>query len=982
MKKIIIFSFLCFLSLFYSIGVKADIFSDSNGDSLSFGSSGKNGTAQNGKVSSMAGVKISLYNVDANTFEYSYAIPSSNSTQARALASYAGGKLNGVPAYCQEGLGLITHDIDVFAMPSYLSGVVKWAEASGFGLNYDAKKVKGLLCGAATGSGCDATDAFYNIVNFLLASHPISGVTCSISENSNGDLYFSPSHCADVLKKYRLILEPILALTSGATYNFSTLKGIGAMGMCNGVTDQNKYGITISKDVLQVAYATRTHGNINNPQFVEVFDTESVLTRYTKLGSKTSGYGYNIFYVIPNQVDEPEPAADKLEIPSKSYPKSNTASETLQCDSERNSLYVEDTYTYTENESIQKNNPYCNVTCDTEVKVGYPNVFSVTPAGQSFELVYEPTINAKKTCHAKFNYDQWKVDYEASINYEKQALQKYNEAKAKQAQANNIVTSYKGKCNCSTDDAGVETCENSAWYINANSVQYRKIDGSNGTISAINDSYCDSNSNYIYTNYKTPANTALNKAKDQLKDRAETRLDLERYSLQCYTSLDSGNTSSVINNNDIFTEGYNTYKDTSGKPYTKDVKVSTNLQTLNSVSSGTSNEYSNYIPNAEIKLNSGIITRKTTKDFFEFEPRLSFIYNNGDEDVSETMLVEASILKDTGPYTEGRTDKIDEKNRITSSIYYDFGKNENLSFDVYKAKDIYRTVEYSYRFHEGTKYCGNLKNGDYKKCSDVVGNNDYRTLSTFTKYSNKSGNSFGYYNHNYPVKLNASKGEYNVSFELSQTGILQKVDDFTGKFACSYQVTNDLINMDDKTLDVLFRSVSTSNLDPNNRFDKNKFGENWIDEKGKTVKSLIESNAKDASNNKTKNTYNPNNLEYSFTLTPKLIKAIKEYNKDNNYSVYDLDCNDAGMECESEFLTDLSIGKVNGSMVENSYSTNINTFDISASRNKWKYYLSDSAISGCEKINLSINNMYICPKNKLSDDFIYNNYYKINGVLP
>lgn len=163
----------------------------------------------------------------------------------------------------------------------------------------------------------------------------------------------------------------------------------------------------------------------------------------------------------------------------------------------------------------------------------------------------------------------------------------------------------------------------------------------------------------------------------------------------------------------------------------------------------------------------------------------------------------------------------------------------------------------------------------------------------------------------------------------------------------------------------IYRSVSTTDINPNNR----TLGTNWSDAKGdsalkqiealggnaisnaiddtyKNLNSVIGSNNKVALLNKTDtktktellatkvDTYDDDHLEYEFVLTSAKMKYIKQYNVGKNYADMDFSnnvsfgnnceqmtgysCNSSGKECISGFVT--------------CYASN------TSGRNKWKYY--------------------------------------------
>jgi len=976
-----------FLSLLLRINAYAGTFaSDISGVNKDFGAG--LGTAQAGALSGLGGVKVSLYNVDTNNIIYSFALTNSTVTRSNSLSNIK--RVNGV-------------SIDIFPHSWYELNN-QWAGSENGGFSYRPSLVKTALCGTAPGNGCDATKAFYIVANKLTS---VSGLGCYLSEDSAGNLNIDQS-CQNKLSKYRIILEPIYAFGISPNFTFYTLKGIAQKGVSDGVSSDPSYGFYV-RNAIENAIATSKHGNINQHGLPTYSDTVS--DKYAKLADVNSGYGYSIFYLIPGQLEE-TPTVEEIKNPKKENKQTNLATENLMCNENLNTLYSTTKYSYIEkNNSIQSANPYCDVTCETTVTIDYPNVFTATPAGQNFELVYEPTINAKKTCHAKFDYEQWKINYEAAIKNEQDALKNYNYAKARNEQAENLDYEAIGECNFSCGTEEEPAACNTLWNYSSDSVEYKTLNNaySENTIYSINSNYCDDDgsiTSYLNNTYINPRSEALKEAENTLKNRTQDRMNLEKYNLQCYTSLDSSNTSTTINNEDIFDNGYNTYQDTSSKPYTDGINVKTNIESLTSVASGTGLTYSNYIygiTNKKIEFGAGVITKINTKEFFEYEPILKFKYENGmnkhgnkTESDLEKMLVEAYIVQDTGPHTEGASTKIIEADNILKTIYYGGSATSNanaeyLNFTPYKVNDIYRTVEYSYKFHEGTEYCGNIKGGEIKKCSSSIGN-DYITLSNFVKYTNEDGTISSFYNHNYPVSLTAKSGHYNTYFELERNGVLTKIDDYQGTYQCNYEVTNNLFT-EEKEIDVMFRSVATDKLDPNNRYAKNKFGENWLTKKGQAVKNIIETNGNDKNNNTSKNTYSPENLEYSFTLTPTIINAIQDYNKKNKYSEYELKCNEAGMECKSTFLKELTQGKVNSIVVQPEYNTKINSFNIDNIRNEWKYYLENGDALGCEKINQNlitnyfdttenVNNMYICKAGTIKTAYDYNSLYKQIGVLP
>ena len=105
-------------------------------------------------------------------------------------------------------------------------------------------------------------------------------------------------------------------------------------------------------------------------------------------------------------------------------------------------------------------------------------------------------------------------------------------------------------------------------------------------------------------------------------------------------------------------------------------------------------------------------------------------------------------------------------------------------------------------------------------------------------------------------------------------------------------------------LSYAYRTVSLNALNPNNG-EGRKLGYNWDASKSPKVAETIkeiEANGENAYDEP----------EYSFTLTPAVISAIKTYNKTklNNGGYVDesLKCNEEGINCESKFISDLQTG--------------------------------------------------------------------------
>lgn len=109
-------------------------------------------------------------------------------------------------------------------------------------------------------------------------------------------------------------------------------------------------------------------------------------------------------------------------------------------------------------------------------------------------------------------------------------------------------------------------------------------------------------------------------------------------------------------------------------------------------------------------------------------------------------------------------------------------------------------------------------------------------------------------------------------------------------------------------LSYAYRTVSLNSLNPNEQLGR-KLGYNWSTEKAQKTIDDIEAKGEKAYESP----------EYSFTLTPALITAIKEYNKsqlsNGGYTNETLTCSDdkygnENVNCESDFITKLVNGDI------------------------------------------------------------------------
>ena len=149
---------------------------------------------------------------------------------------------------------------------------------------------------------------------------------------------------------------------------------------------------------------------------------------------------------------------------------------------------------------------------------------------------------------------------------------------------------------------------------------------------------------------------------------------------------------------------------------------------------------------------------------------------------------------------------------------------------------------------------------------------------------------------------------YDVKQKLVTTGTCSEVASAT-----TYETACEITCAGDGTCDSIhnfvFKLADDTDLFPNGVNDSSGWGKNWLTTKGEETRRTIETTGQ-----KDK-TYAPENLTYSFLITPKLIESIKKYNKYQiNYGGYNdfgLNCDCGGgshacVHCTSPFLSNLA----------------------------------------------------------------------------
>ena len=572
------------------------------------------------------------------------------------------------------------------------------------------------------------------------------------------------------------------------------------------------------------------------------------------------------------------------------------------------------------NQSITKSNKtytinkYCPMKCTETFEYTYPSIFETVKSGTYFELIYTPQVKSTYKCTQTFNYDLWKTSYNIAIDNEKKAYVDYQNA-----EGINVINSP-SDYGSEDSSCGVKR----SWSC-----------GTREHPKTCYEYYKRYNVSFTPQVYDISSKTYDNGTSVSATYCENDNIRTAKSSLfnQIYQQLDTTKKLSEISAD---TDG--TYVVEKGKRQ--------NLQNMNKTCFNT------------LTLSTSSVS---TEKFYSVKPNVSIKY-----DLDTTIDNEVKLITDDPYYNNDNLDRKD----VTEEYNISYGST-NEKFNAYTFGDNHittRTKKVNYEFHTNFDYYTNFYTGSI--------------VETYNNKSIKLGNVF-------PVKI-ASSGTRNIKFVMDTNNsnlsgnvknVLKNGDNAT--YTCTYKITNDAVVLDKETKDktdekdkkykttFFVRPIATNDVDPNNRLDKGLLGANWSSTKGQALMKIIEDKSKN------QNTYNPNNLEYSFTLNANTLDQIREYNKLNKYDNVDwsTNCNGLGMECESTFLNGLSNGSLGTSMNVNGVNAKL------TGRKNRKYYINGQWIT-LDKLTSYTGNA--CSSFKENESNYYDCLYrKVNeGVTP
>lgn len=522
-------------------------------------------------------------------------------------------------------------------------------------------------------------------------------------------------------------------------------------------------------------------------------------------------------------------------------------------------------------------NTYCTLSCDENVVVNNMVGNFSTEAGKTFKFEKYPSLTANKECSVSVKYSSWRNDYNALLNQEIYAYNEYVKSEAIKNPSSSSVSCSCGK-DCTTY-MDVYHTSYPVYYLRGDSIlsETKNVSwgGCRGT------SAPDTTSN-AYSKFIDNYDKLMNHFK-QLKT--------------CNSYLNKLGSNDMKDDQTFYNFGANlkffyeqTISDKSNRQYK--AKVVRNDSKENNVDDSSFSSISSKIDSSGNYVDYDVNDSNANQ----------YVYISSNEDVNSK-------------YNTGKIGASNDYEIIRRVKYkYDYSPNVPKYVDTYT-----NIISSNYNNLQNPVYLGNVYDTDVAALSKK----DNKTLYVFTSVGEEAS------------KTSDTKSIYETLKNNETNGV---------KRTCTYEITNDIIDCNDSSCttspgikdgdvvnpysNIAFRIVDPNNIDPNNRLGNEGF-KNWNNEKGKAVKNAIEES----------DTFNPNNLEYSFTLDSATIQSIRKYNENKSYSNVDsekidgvnslLECEN-GTKCLSSFITAASDG--NTVLFDKKFALNTN------GRTTWKVY--------------------------------------------
>lgn len=522
-------------------------------------------------------------------------------------------------------------------------------------------------------------------------------------------------------------------------------------------------------------------------------------------------------------------------------------------------------------------NTYCTLSCDETVDVNNMVGKFTTEAGKTFKFEKYPSLTANKECIVNVKYSSWHSDYNALLNQEIYAYNEYVRSEAIKNPSSSSVS-----CSCGEDCPtyrDVYRASYPVYYLRGDSILSEPKNVPWGGCSG------------------TSAPSTTSNAEQKFKDNYDKLMNHFKQLKTCNSYLNKLGSDVVADDQIFYNFGANlkfyyeqTISDKSNGQYT--AKVVRNDSKENNVDDSSFSSTSSKIDSSGNYVDYDVNDSNANQ----------YVYISSDGDVNSK-------------YNTGKIGSSNDYEIIRRVKYkYDYSPNVPKYVDTYT-----NIISSNYDSLENPVYLDKVYDTDVA----ALAKKDNKTLYAFTSVGEEDS------------KTSDTKSIYETLKNNETNGV---------KRTCTYEITNDIMNCNDSSgnncsepqeddpvnpySNIAFRIVDSNNIDPNNRLGSKGF-KNWNNEKGKTVKNAIEES----------DVFNPNNLEYSFTLDSATIQSIRKYNKNKSYSNVNsekidgvnslLECEN-GTKCLSSFITAASDG--NTVLFDKKFALNTN------GRITWKVY--------------------------------------------
>lgn len=535
------------------------------------------------------------------------------------------------------------------------------------------------------------------------------------------------------------------------------------------------------------------------------------------------------------------------------------------------------------NISGYENNPYCKIACNEEYEIEYPGRINNIKAGQYFVLT--TSISKKRTCKTtEIRNDKFESDVEDLID---DVLEAYN----------NWIE-YKEAA-----DATYTTSTESCSYSGKEEVKCTPEEEDKGTCTPVTG--CDSGSDGMCTKVSfTWTYTTYSIEDGELVPKTNTKTS--------NTGGKSAGACSCSCKSTTYPEDFEAERDRLSDIF-DDKKIALN-NAFNYIKSCSSfdNDEKNFKFEPDIRLE------------YEEDYYMNMIKNLPNENKfisSEDVEIKTDVSHYVGTQNYGESSQTRTVKSIAcseSGCHWTYDNDVPKNTRIEKVATVDQTM-----YKPATVFYSKLPTGEMKGFQN----------------GNKPKDEYVKVGQVFPIAMTTPKGTYTYKIIYGNLGQYNE-DDSTGRFTgpgnsvyqylgesneyvCNYNVVEDIClecfpnpgsnpNPNPSGGGTLpggfayfYRLISLYDVFPNSKVDTSgkdylsdkvsrTIGKNWTSVKGVFTQKRIEEN----------NAGTYGEAEYSFTLTPANMMAIRNYNKTHQYNDFNLVCNSDGIDCTSNFIRD------------------------------------------------------------------------------